>query len=324
MKGFFGMISGKRILITGGAGFIGSNLAKALCETNTVYVVDDLSEGFKDNIKGLPVVFFQKDIRDKEFMRKIFALHKFNIVFHLAASFANQKSVDNPQLDLEVNGIGTLNILELAKEAGTSKLVYASSSCIYGATDEAMREDFRPAPETPYAITKLLGEEYAKFYADYHKLNATSVRFFNVYGLNEHPGPYRNVIPKFFALAKQKKPLVITGTGEETRDFTYVEDAVEALILVAEKGVPGEAYNIGSGKETKIIDLANAVNEIAGNAGNIKKGERRAWDHISRRLSDNAKIRALGWQPKTGLKEGLAETFEWFDKNAKMEVMVVK
>ncbi len=312
------MISGQRILVTGGAGFIGSNLAKALCEKNTVYIVDDLSEGFKENIRSLPVAFFKNDIRNDKFMRMLFEKHKFNYVFHLAASFANQKSVDDPVLDLDVNGMGTLRLLQMAKEFGTKKFVYSSSSCIYGATNEAMVEDFKPMPETPYAITKLLGEEYTKFFADFHKLDAVSVRYFNVYGPNEYPGPYRNVIPKFFALARQKKPLVITGTGEETRDFTFVEDAVEATILVAEKGKTGDAYNIGSGRETKIIELANEINKIAANEGNVQKGERRAWDHISRRLSNNDKIKALGWNQKTNLENGLRKTFEWFKTNVKI------
>lgn len=311
------MITGQRILVTGGAGFIGSNLVKALCEKNTVYVVDDLSEGFKDNIRSLPVVFFHKDIRDEKFMRILFEKHKFNYVFHLAASFANQKSVDNPVLDLDVNGVATLKLLQLAKEFGTKKFVYSSSSCIYGATNEAMKEEFKPLPETPYGITKLLGEYYTEFFAKFHKLDAISLRYFNVYGPNEYPGPYRNVIPKFFALARQKKPLVITGTGEETRDFTFVEDAVEATILVAEKGKAGEVYNIGSGKETKVIELANGINKLSGNDGNIQKGERRAWDHISRRLADSSKIKSLGWAPKTNLQEGLKKTHEWFEKNVK-------
>ncbi|MEM4255210.1 MAG: NAD-dependent epimerase/dehydratase family protein [Candidatus Norongarragalinales archaeon] len=311
------MVSGQRILVTGGAGFIGSNLAKALSEKNTVYIVDDLSEGFKENIRSLPVAFFKNDIRNEKFMRTLFEKHKFNYVFHLAASFANQKSVDDPVLDLEVNGVATLKLLQLAKEFGTKKFVYSSSSCVYGSTDEAMKEDFKPKPETPYAITKLLGEEYAKFFADYHKLDAVSVRYFNVFGPNEYPGPYRNVIPKFFALARQKKPLVITGTGDETRDFTFVEDAVEATILVAEKGETGEVYNVGSGRETKIIELAREINEIAGNAGNVQKTERRAWDRISRRLADNSKIKALGWKPKTSLREGLEKTFAWFNESVR-------
>lgn len=313
------MISGQRILVTGGAGFIGSNLAKALSEKNTVFVVDNLSEGFRENIRSLPVAFFEKDIRDAEFMRKLFEKHKFDFVFHLAASFANQKSVDDPVLDLDVNGVGTLKLLQLSKEFETKKFVYSSSSCIYGATDEAMREDFKPLPETPYAISKLLGEEYAKFFADFHKLDVVSVRYFNVFGPNEYPGPYRNVIPKFIELAMKKKPLVITGTGEETRDFTFVDDAVEATILVAEEGKAGEAYNIGSARETKIIDLAIEINKLCGNEGNVQKGERRAWDHISRRLADNSKIKALGWTAKTPLREGLQKTLEWFKEKVELK-----
>ncbi|HIH20022.1 TPA: NAD-dependent epimerase/dehydratase family protein [Candidatus Micrarchaeota archaeon] len=307
------MISGKRILVTGGAGFIGSNLVAALSPANTVFVVDDLSEGFRDNIRSIPVAFFQKDVRDAEFMRKLMSKHKFHAIFHLAASFANQKSVENPVLDLDVNGMGTLKLLELSKEFGVETFLYASSSCIYGSTNEPIQEDMKPMPETPYAISKLLGEEYVKFYADFHKMNAKSVRFFNVYGPNEYPGPYRNVIPKFFALAKQKNPLTITGTGEETRDFTFVADAVEGTILVSEKGKPGEAYNIGSGLETKIIDLAKSVNEMAGNHNNIQFTPRRDWDHISRRLADNRKASELGWTAKTPLKEGLRKTFEWLE-----------
>lgn len=302
------------VLVTGGAGFIGSNLVHALQEKDNVLVVDDLSEGHAENLAGLKVEFIKEDIRNREFVEKLFTEHKFDKVFHLAASFANQKSVDYPMQDLEINGVATLHLLEECVKSKVEKFVYASSSCIYGATSEPMEEGLKPLPETPYAITKLLGEYYTNFFHEHHKLNTSIVRYFNVYGPREYPGQYRNVIPKFLNLAFQKKPLTITGTGEESRDFTYVGDAVQATILAAEKeAAAGQTINIGTGKPTKIIDLAKEVNSVSNSPAQISFIPQRDWDHIAHRVAKVDKMKTLlGFTPKTTLCEGVKKTADWF------------
>ncbi len=305
------------ILVTGGAGFIGSNIVRALAQKNNVTVVDDLSEGHLENLEGVKVNFVKQDIRNTEFLEKLFKEKKFDKVFHLAASFANQKSIDFPTQDLEINGMATLHLLEQCTKHKVGKFVYASSSCVYGPTKEKMSEEQKPLPETPYAITKLLGEYYTQFYHDFHKLNTTTVRYFNVYGPCEYPGPYRNVIPKFLSLAFQGKALAITGTGKETRDFTFVEDAATATILASEKPeAKGQVINIGTGKPTKIIDLANEVNHATANKARIEFIPKRNWDHISHRLAEVEKMKTLlGYTPRTSLREGISKTSEWFKKN---------
>jgi len=237
-----------------------------------------------------------------------------DVVFHLAANFANQNSVDFPRQDLSTNGMGTLKLLEYAKNAKVERFVYASSSCVYGNKTEELRED---DPEfnldTPYAITKLLGERYTTFFHSHDKVNTVIVRYFNAYGEGEHPGKYRNVIPNFFALAMRGKPLPITGTGEETRDFTCNSDTIEGTIRTAEYDEAiGQIFNIGSGKETKIIDLAHKINRITGNTAGIDFKERRSWDYIQRRVASIEKANALlKFQPTVELADGLQSTYTW-------------
>ncbi len=313
------MITGKSVLITGGAGFIGSNLAKCLNASNKIIVVDDLSEGHAENLAGLNnVEFVKEDVRNEEFIQKLFTQKKFDYVFHLAASFANQKSIEFPTQDLEINGFATLKLLEAAQKnglkRGLKRFVYASSSCVYGPVEERMREEMKPAPETPYAITKLLGEYYANFFFEYYKLPTVIVRYFNVYGPNEYPGKYRNVIPNFFARALARQPLPVMGDGRDSRDFTFVEDAVEGTLLAAEKQeAVGQTFNIGCGVETRIIDLAKTINKITGNDDKIRFVPKRAWDKISRRVADVSKAKKLlDFKAKTPLEQGLRKTFEWF------------
>ena len=305
------------ILVTGGAGFIGSNIVRQLSQKNTVTVVDDLSEGHAENLEGLKVDLIKEDVRNTEFLERLFQEKKFGKVFHLAASFANQKSIDFPTQDLEINGLATLHLLEQCAKHKVKKFVYASSSCIYGPVKGEMAEELKPMPETPYAITKLLGEHYTQFYHDFHNLDATIVRYFNVYGPCEYPGPYRNVMPKFLSLALQGKALTVTGTGEETRDFTFVEDAAKATILASEKpGAKGQAINIGTGKPTRIIDLANEVNKVAGNKAAVQFAPQRNWDHVKHRLAKVERMKSvLGFVPKTTLQEGVGKTAEWFRKS---------
>lgn len=238
---------GKNILITGGAGSIGSNLTKALikAEAAKIIILDDLSAAEKWNIPTTPnVVFIQGSILNEEVLKRAFS-NKLDFVFHLAAHFANQNSVDHPETDLMVNGLGTLKILQYSHLTRVGKFVFASSGCsVYGSQAPLpLKEDFVSLHlDTPYQITKLLGELYCNFFYNCYGLPVAIARYFNVYGPGEIPGKYRNVIPNFIWWALHKKPLPITGTGEETRDFTFVGDIVDGTLRL---GVVPDAVGTG-------------------------------------------------------------------------------
>jgi UDP-glucose 4-epimerase len=318
---------GKNILITGGAGCIGSNLTKALikAEAAKIIVLDDLSAAEKWNIPNAPnVVFIQGSVLSEEALKRAFS-HHLNFVFHLAAHFANQNSVDNPETDLMVNGLGILKVLQYSHLTKVGRFVFASSGCsVYGSEAPLpLKEDFVSLHlDTPYQITKLLGELYCNFFYQYYGLPVAIARYFNVYGPGEIPGAYRNVIPKFIWRALHKEPLLITGTGEETRDFTFVEDIVDGTLQlgVAPEAI-GEAFNLASETETKVILIANMVNELTGNDGGIEFAAQRNWDKITRRIASIEKARGvLGYEPKTKMRDGVKKTYSWLVQNqAKIE-----
>ena len=313
---------GKRILITGGAGCIGSNLTKALLKANpeSIIIIDDLSASYEWNIPQDPkVVFIQGSILDEEKMKRAFS-YKPHYVFHLAAHFANQNSVDHPETDLLVNALGTLKTLQYANLVEVERFVFASSGCsVYGSqTPLPLREDFVSLHlDTPYQINKLVGELYCNYFNDYYGLPVAIARYFNVYGPGEVPGKYRNVIPNFIWWAMNRQPLPITGTGEETRDFTFVDDIIDGTLRMGfVKEAVGEAINLASGTETKIIDLANWINELTGNTAGIIFKPRRDWDKAVRRRASIEKARKiLGYEPKTDIKTGLERTYEWILEN---------
>ncbi len=321
MKEINNYYNDKTVLITGGAGAIGSNLSKKLIDNcRKLVIIDDLSSGHLINVpKSDKVIFIKDSILNENALEKAFS-HNIDIVFHLAAHFANQNSVVHPGEDLLVNGLGTLKMLEFSHKFNVEKFIYSSSSCVYGNKSGLMSEEsLEYEPHTPYAITKLLGERYATFFHKHHGLNTIILRYFNSYGAGEFPGEYRNVIPNFLWLAINKKPLPITGTGEETRDFTYVEDTIILTLLAGEKdNAIGEIINIGLGKEVKIIDLANKINNITGNKAGIKFVEKRNWDSVKKRCASIKKVRnILGYeQSSIDLETGLKETFEWLKQNS--------
>ncbi len=310
---------GKRILVTGGAGAIGSNLVRKLCEAGAalVLVLDDLSSGQRWNLPPASnLMFVEGNVQDEVKLKRVF-FEEPQCVFHLAAFFANQNSIDHPESDLMTNGLGTLRVLEYAKLTKVERFVYASSGCsIYGSSAPLpLREEFMSLNlSTPYQITKMLGELYCNFYFNHYNIPVVKTRFFNSYGPGEVPGQYRNVIPNFIFWALQGKPLPLTGTGEETRDFTYVEDIVEGVMRAGfyEKAI-GQEMNLASGTETRIIDLATMINDLTGNKAGIITSQRRKWDTKSRLLAsiDHAKD-LLGYEPKTPFNDGLANTIRWF------------
>jgi len=312
----------KRILITGGAGCIGSNLTRALlrAEPEKIVVIDDLSASYEWNLpKDDKIVFIKGSILDEEKMKRAFSF-KPHYVFHLAAHFANQNSVDHPETDLLVNGLGTLKTLQYAHLVGVERFVFASSGCsVYGSRAPLpLREDFVSLHlDTPYQINKLIGELYCNYFHDYYKLPVAIARYFNVYGPGEVPGKYRNVIPNFIWLALHGEPLPITGTGEETRDFTFVEDIVDGTLRMGiVKEAVGEAINLASETETKVIDLANWINKLTRNKAGVFFRSRRDWDKVIRRKASIEKARRiLGYQPKTDIKSGLKKTYYWILEN---------
>ena len=313
--------AGQTILVTGGAGAIGSNLTRALAEAGAkVIVLDNLSSAERWNVPSIPgVLFVEGDIRDEVKLKRVF-FEKPSIVFHLAAFFANQNSVDHPEHDLDVNGMGTLRLLEYSVFTNVNRFVYASSGCsIYGsAAPLPLTEEFMSMHlTTPYQITKMLGELYCNFFQNHYELNIVKPRFFNSYGPGEVPGQYRNVIPNFIYWAMKGMPLPITGDGEATRDFTFVGDITDGLLRAGIlPGAIGEEFNLASGRETRIIDLANMINDAVGSAGGIQFKERRKWDTKSRLLASVDKARTkIGYEPNTPFEEGLEITIDWFRDN---------
>jgi nucleoside-diphosphate-sugar epimerase len=313
---------GKRVLVTGGCGCIGSNLVRKLlrAEPDLIVVLDDLSASFEWNLpKDSKIQFIHGSVLDEEKLKRAFSFRP-DYVFHLAAHFANQNSVDHPETDLMVNGLGTLKTLQYAHLTGVERFVFASSGCsVYGSQAPLpLKEDFVSLHlDTPYQIHKLLGELYCNYFHNYYGLPVAIARYFNVYGPGEVPGKYRNVIPNFIWWAIHRQPLPITGTGEETRDFTFVGDIVDGTLKmgVVEEAV-GEAVNLASETETRIIDLANWINELTGNDAGVVFKPRRDWDKVVRRRASIEKARKiLGYEPKTDIKAGLKKTYQWIVEN---------
>jgi len=305
----------KNILVTGGAGAIGGRLVEKLSQSkNKIIVLDNLSSGFVENVtKSVNVQFVQGDIESEDVLKTVFS-NKINTVFHLAANFANQNSVDFPEKDLVVNGLGTLKLLEYSIENKVNKFIYSSSSCVYGQKNEPLSEEMTDySLDTPYAITKLLGERYVTYFSEHYGLPSVILRYFNSYGPGEYPGKYRNVIPNFFYKAMKGEPLIITGTGEETRDFNYIDDTVCGTIMAGEsQKAVGKIFNLGSGIETKILDIVNIINKITNNKNAIKFVERRKWDSITSRVASIEKAeKIIDYSTRTKLEEGLKQTYEW-------------
>jgi nucleoside-diphosphate-sugar epimerase len=280
-----------------------------------VTVVDDLSSGHAWLVPENPRVrLLRADVCD--IARHIPEPAAGTVVFHLAAFFANQNSVDHPVDDLHTNGLGTLATLMWAAQYRVRRLVYASAGCSiagHGA-DTPIREDMPVSLvlDTPYQITKALGEFYCNYYQS--QLSTVRCRFFNSYGPGELPGAYRNVIPNWISRAMRGEPLVITGSGDETRDFVFVDDIVDGLMRCGTlAAATGEAFNLGTGMQTRVRDLAELILRVTGSASAITFAPRRAWDHSVRRQADIAKARdRLGFAPDVRLEQGIAATVAWF------------
>ena len=312
----------KTVLVTGGAGAIGGNLVRALndLDTKKIIILDNLSSSYSWNIpQGPKIQFMHGDILNDENLKWAFK-SKPDIVYHLAAHFANQNSVDSPEKDLLVNGLGILKTLQYAQLVDVERFVYSSSGCgVYGLESKMPFEehDISIHLHTPYQVTKLLGELYTNYFHNLYEMPIVNARFFNSYGPGEVPGKYRNVIPNFFFWAMKGQALPITGDGTETRDWTYVGDIVNGLLAMGvREAAIGEAFNLGAGKEQRVIDMANAVNKLTGNSAGIKYTQRRDWDVKTRLLSCVTKAEnKLGYKPQMKFEDGLMEVHRWFVEN---------
>lgn len=322
MENYKTFYEGKTILVTGGAGSIGSNITRTLAglDAKKVIILDDMSAAYEWNVPSLPNVLFVKgSVTDEIALKRVFN-ERPDIVYHLAAFFANQNSVDYPQKDLNTNGVGTLLVFQYSHMCSVKRVVFASSGCsIYGsAAPLPLKEEFMSMHlTTPYQITKMLGELYANFFHHHYGLPVVKTRFFNSYGPGEVPGQYRNVIPNFIFWALSGKPLPFTGSGGETRDFTYVMDIVDALLRAGfYESAIGQEMNIASGSETNILEMAEQINGLVGNEAGIARAPARVWDTKKRLLAsvDRAK-EILGYEPAMNFDEGLQRTIQWFRDN---------
>jgi UDP-glucose 4-epimerase len=304
-----------KALVTGGAGFIGSNIVNLLVEEgHSVAVLDNLSSGYRCNLDPSPSVrFVEGDIRDAGKLSE--AMKDAEVVFHLAASVGNQRSIDNPIEDSEVNLIGTLRVLEEARKAGVRKIVFSSSAGIFGELKHLpIAEDHPAEPDSPYGASKLAAEKQCLVYSKLFKIEAMCLRYFNVYGRSQRYDAYGNVIPIFMHSLLKGEPLVIFGDGEQTRDFVNVRDVAQANYKAAMvRGISG-AFNISSGKRISINELVRMLIEVSGRRPRVEHGPVRKGD-VRHSLADisNAR-RAFGFSPTVELSEGLKDYFRWAEQ----------
>ncbi|MBV8279751.1 MAG: NAD-dependent epimerase/dehydratase family protein [Verrucomicrobia bacterium] len=295
-----------RILITGGAGFIGSHLAAHFHRHAAVRVLDDLRTGHRDNLAGLDIEFVHGSILDRVMLSRV--MQGVDYVYHLAAFVSAPQSILDPHTCVELNVTGLLNVLEAAATAGVRKLCFSSSAAVYG--DSAVvpkREDMCPEPRSPYGVTKLDGEFYCRHFTEAGRLKTVALRFFNVFGPRQDPaGPYGAAVAVFFQRALGGKPLVIFGDGSQTRDFIYVRDIVPALEYAAlTPGLEG-VFNAGYGDEVTILELAQRILSLTGSRSSIQFESERPGDvHHSR--ASVARLRNAGFRPTGTLDSGLRE-----------------
>ncbi len=305
----------KRVVVTGGAGFIGSHLAEKLAIRDYhVIILDDLSTGKIENIepllRGEQVEFIEGSITDLPLMQKLFRGAVY--VFHQAALARVPRSIDDPLSTNEVNIKGTLSVLLAARENAVKKVIYASSSSIYGGTPILpQNESMPPNPLSPYALTKLAAEYYCEIFRRIYGLSTVSLRYFNVYGSRQDPySQYATAIAAFLGRLSQNLPPIIFGDGEQSRDLTFIADVVQANVLAAEKNVEG-VFNVGSGQRNTINQLAKLMLELTGKDLPPIHQEPRLGDP-RHTLADVSKAKSFGYEPKYDLKTGLKQTIEEF------------
>lgn len=305
-----------RVLITGGAGFIGSHIAEHYSSIADVRVLDNLRSGKLENIKNLKVDFIEGSVTDRWAIKK--AIQGIDYVFHLAAMISVPESMEKQAECIQINTIGTLNVLREAADAGVKKLCFSSSAANYGDNPTVPKvESMIPEPKSPYAITKLDGEYYCNLYASEGWLNAVSMRYFNVFGPRQDPkSQYAAAIPIFIHKALRNEPIAIFGDGQQTRDFIYVKDIAAANVYLAENESHTGVYNVAYGKRQTINEIAQKIIELTNSASQIEYLSPRAGD-VKHSQASIERITEAGFVPASNFEEGLTKTIEFFAHNIK-------
>ena len=304
-----------RALVTGGAGFIGSNLVEYLLKEKwTVRVLDNFSSGFKKNLNGKNVELIVGDICNKEISTE--ACQNIDVVFHLAASVGNKRSLDNPVQDSNTNLIGTINILEGMLKHSVKKIVYSSSAAIFGELYTAsIDENHILNPDSPYGVSKLSAEKMILAYSRIYNIVGICLRYFNIYGINQRYDLYGNVIPIFMKQTLTGSSLTIYGDGEQTRDFVNVKDIAKANLLAASSNKKTSVYNLGSGQSISINELSSLIQIICQKKIKIIYAPARIADVKHCRANTKKALNELNFKSSVGLYEGLSEYKLWFENN---------
>jgi UDP-glucose 4-epimerase len=312
-----------RYIVTGGAGFIGSHLCEALVGAgNEVAIIDDLSSGKKEFIAPLleqkKVTFYQETINDFAFLAEMF--RGADGVFHQAAMVSVPKSIMHPLSNHDINLTGTLNVLLAARDAGVKKVVYASSAAVYGnIPDQPKTEEMTPDPLSPYSLAKLGGEYYCRLFSRLYGLPAVALRYFNVYGPRQDPhSDYAAVVPKFIAHLSGGEPPLIYGDGDQTRDFVYVKDVVQANVKAMESKAVG-TYNVGCGEETSVNNLAETMIALFSSPLKPRHTSERPGE-VKHSVADISRAKKdFGYSPECSLTQGLSETLQYYDRQFRKE-----
>jgi UDP-glucose 4-epimerase len=307
------------VLVTGGAGFIGSNIVEALrTRGDQVRVLDDLSTGFRENVPD-DVELVEASVDDEGLVRR--AVEGVELVFHEAASRAVLRSVEDPLTTDRVNVHGTLTVLKAAADAGVRRLVYASSSSIYGGASERPTPETAPlVPRSPYAVTKMTGEHYCRVFAELYGLETVALRYFNVFGPRQRPdSAYAAVIPLFIDALRNGQRPEVHGDGKQTRDFTYIADVVAANLAAAEAPAgrcSGKAYNIAGGREISLLEMLDTLGGLLDTQAAPAFVDARAGDVRHSCADASAAAADLGWATEVSFEEGLRRTVAWLRAGA--------
>ena len=299
------------ILVTGGAGFIGSHIVEHYQGKSQVRVLDNLRSGFEHNLKGFDVDFIEGSIVDRKVVAE--AVKGAKYVFHLAAMISVPESMEKPIECTEINTTGALIVLEEAAKAGVKKLVLSSSAAIYGENPIVPKlETMLPEPKSPYAVSKLDGEYYCKIFNDAGKINTVCLRYFNVFGPRQDPkSQYAAAIPIFLNKAINDEPVTIFGDGKQTRDFIYVKDVVQANVHLATQADTTGVYNVAYGRKITINELAEKIIRLTGSESRVEHVADRPGD-VKHSMANIDKILATGFKPQSDFNEGLSATIEFF------------
>lgn len=305
----------RRVLVTGGAGFIGSHVCEAYRDAGwSVTALDDLSTGHRDNVPG-DVEFVEMDIRSEE-VRELFVDRRFDLVNHHAAQIDVRVSVDRPAHDASINLLGLLNLLEAARVTGVGRFVFVSSGgVVYGEPEVLPAPESAPKlPISPYGISKLAGEQYLYFYRRVHGIEGVTLRYSNVYGPRQDPHGEAGVVAIFSRALLEDRPIKVYGDGAQTRDYVYVGDVARANLVVSELPLPDPesiddtAFNVGTGRETTVNELSRILMDVAGQRVRVEAAPPRPGE-LQRSSLDARKLRGAGWIPEHSLQEGLEMTF---------------